>query len=472
MSRSGTVLVAVIIITAMTAMLAAGLMFRMLAEVKASAAGERSVQAYAAVMSGIQRAITVLKQPGISVDIWYDNPELFQNQFVCDDGANCWYFTIYAPSATDQNQARYGLIDEASKISINIAGEQTLLALPGMTRELVDCLLDYRDPDSDTRDAGAEQDYYDQLHWPYLIKNAPLSTLEELLMVKGFNASVIFGEDANLNGILDANEDDGEDSFPPDNGDGQLDMGLRRVAVTISTEPDVDNEGNPRVNINGDLKALDDLALPEETIEFIRLYRGEGNSFKHPSELLDMRYRLKKPAPSGRSRRRGRAGRGSSPVAGEWVESGVGAEQLAAVLDKLTAKSSGVRTATLSGLVNVNTAGADVLAALDGIDEDLARDIVDARVGLDGQTKATTAWLYTQGLVDADTFKAIAPELTARSFQFRIQCVGFGVPCGQYRIVEVVVDIASSPPRVTYQRDITRLAMPFALDTDQLQRGR
>jgi len=466
MSRPGTILVAVIVIAAMTAMLAAGLMFRMLAEVKASGAGQRSVQAYAAVMSGIQKAFTALKQPDLSVDIWYDNPELFRNQFVCDDGANCWYFTIYAPSATDQSQARYGLIDEAGKISINIADEQTLLSLPGMSHELVDCLLDYRDPDSDARTEGAEQNYYDQLRWPYLIKNAPLSTLEELLMVKGFNASVIFGEDANLNGILDANEDDGEASFPPDNGDGQLDMGLRRVAVTVATEPDVDNEGNPRANINGDLNALGDLSLPEETIEFIRLYRDEGNSFKHPCELLEMRYRLKKqPASSVRS------GRGNSLGAGEWVESGVGAEQLAAVLDKLTAKSSGARTATLSGLVNVNTAVAEVLAALDGIDEDLARDIVDVRVGLDSRSKATTAWLYTQGLVNADTFKAIAPRLTARSFQFRIQCIGFGVPCGQYRIVEFVVDITTNPPRVTYQRDITRLAMPFALDSDQLQRG-
>ena len=144
---------------------------------------------------------------------------------------------------------------------------------------------------------------------------------------------------------------------------------------------------------------------------------------------------------------------------------------MAAVLDKLTAKSSGARTATLSGLVNVNTAVAEVLAALDGIDEDLARDIVDVRVGLDSRSKATTAWLYTQGLVNADTFKAIAPRLTARSFQFRIQCIGFGVPCGQYRIVEFVVDITTNPPRVTYQRDITRLAMPFAMDSDQLQRG-
>jgi hypothetical protein len=49
--------------------------------------------------------------------------------------------------------------------------------------------------------------------------------------------------------------------------------------------------------------------------------------------------------------------------------------------------------------------------------------------------------------------------------------VGFGVPCGQYRVLEAVVDLARRTPRLAYVRDVTRLGLPFALDPEQLERS-
>ena len=475
--RRGTVLVAVLVVTALAAMVAASLMYRLHAEVIASSAGNKGEQAYAAALSGMERAMAVARTSASDRELWYDNPNLFKNQLVCDDGANRWYFTIYAPAAstavgtgaarnesdirspqrTGPRSDRYGLTDEASKINANVADRETLLALPNMTEELVDCLIDYRDSDSEPQPNGAEQDYYSQLKVPYAIKNGPLSTIEELLLVKGFNASIIYGEDANLNGRLDPNEDDGDESFPPDNADGQIDTGLRGVATTTSCESDVDGEGKPRVNINGEPKDLDDAGLPAATAEFIKLYRLEGNLFKHPSELLEMRYKLKQDQ--------------SGHKAGEWLESGVGAGELPTVLDRLTTRGQDRRT-PLAGLVNVNTAGVAVLSALPGIDAELAQRIVEARAGLDTQACSTIAWLYANGLMDADTFKAIAPRLTARSFQFHLQCIGFGLPCGRYRVIEAVIDLADQSPRISYLRDVTRLGPPFPLNVEQQESRR
>ena len=456
----GTVLVAVMVITTMAAMAAATLMFRIRAEVTASAAGANGEQAFAAAMSGIQQTLDLLGRPADQTGGWYDNPDRLRNQLVWDDGINRWYFTIYAHNPEDREQFRYGVTDEAGKININIADADMLLGLPNMTEELVDCLMDFRDIDETPRTNGAEQDYYDQLPFPYRIKNAPFATLEEVLLVKGFNGTVVFGEDANLNGLLDANEDDGEDTFPPDDADGELNRGLRAAATTISYDPDLRGDGQSRLNINGglrDLGRLGRIGLSRQTVEFIQVYRAEGNLFKHPSELLGMKYKVKGAASRYRSLRHIRAG--------STISSGVGRDNLAVVMDGLTTKPSG--RMPLVGMISVNAAPVHVLAALPGLDEEVGERIVDARSGLDEQMLSTVAWLYIEDIVDAETFKAVAPRLTARGYQFRIQCVGFGVPCGRFRVVEVVVDIAGSTPRITYLRDITRLGLPAAIDAEE-----
>jgi DNA uptake protein ComE-like DNA-binding protein len=380
---------------------------------------------------------------------------------VADDGANRWYFTIYGDPADPQlGIPRYGLTDEAGKININVAPPETLRNLPNMTSELVDCLMDYRDSDSDTRPEGAEQDYYDHLDSPYVIRNGPLGTLEELLMVKGFNARIIYGEDANVNGLLDPNEDDGDDSFPPDARDGHLDRGLRGAATVLTSEPNRNTAGKARININADTPPSRIPGLSDQTLRFILLYRSEGNTFKHPSELLEMKYKLKqdhKEIPGAK--------------AGLEIDSAVKGEQLAAVLDELTTQAVD-KAKPVVGLVNVNTAPADVLAVLPGMDPNLAQQIVDARRDLDTETKASLAWLYTQNLLDAAAFKLVAPYLTTRSFQYSLRCVGFGVPCGRYRVLEAVVDMGGGSPRVIYLRDMSRLGMPFALNVETMDRGR
>ena len=467
--RRGAVLVAVLIAVTLSVMVAVSLMFRMDAEVAASAAGGGYEQAHAAAMSGIHKATAVLSESLIDMDAWYDDEEAFRNQFVADDGASRWYFTIYAHDPDEPEELRYGLTDEAGKLNINGATEEMLLALPGMTRELAHCLMDFRDRNDEPMEQGAEQEYYAGLAHPYRIKNTLFATVEELLLVKGFDASIVYGEDANLNGLLDGNEDDGDEQFPPDDGDGQLNRGLKGMAAAFTYEPNVDNAGEARININGDLKNLDEAGLSAQTEDFIRLCRGDGIMFSHASKLLNMRYRLRKDASSDVARTASWAGDSSSATAykaGTWLESGVDAGNLDTVLDRLTTRPSGPRQFQV-GLLNVNTAPAEVLAALPDIDTGLASRIVDSRRDLDSQTKATIAWLYAEGVVDEPTFKDIAQRLTARSYQFRIQCIGFGWPSGQFRILEAVVNFGMGRPRITYLRDITRLGLPAAIDIEK-----
>jgi DNA uptake protein ComE-like DNA-binding protein len=391
------------------------------------------------------------------MSVWYDNPQFLQNQIVCSDSrGDTWYFSIYAPNPDDPCSVRSGLIDEAGKININIATSDVLAKLPNLTPELVDSLMVYRGGDPAKYPDGANQDYYNNLPVPYAMKKGPLATLEELLMVKGFTGSIVYGEDYNLNGLLDKNEDDGDASFPPDNQDGVLDTGLMGLATVVSYEQNVDANGKARTNINGaaaDLASLGGAGLDPKTVQFIQAYRGEGNVFKHPSQLLGMTYETKTlKDKDGNSLK---------------LTSGVDANNLAKVLDKLTTVAGGAK-APLPGLVNVNTAPTAVLSILPGIDENLAEQIVTARGAVEGDQKSSIAWLISQNVVDAAKFKEIAPVLTARTFQFRVRCMAFAVPSGRFCVLEAVVDAAAGAPHVVYLRDLTHLGMPMPIDPNQL----
>jgi len=474
-SRQGSVLVAVMIITVLTAMVAASLLFRMQAESTAAGGTGQREQARAAAISGLQKALMILKESPHNIIMWYDNEDMFRNQYVCESGGEQWYFTVFAANEFEDEEVRYGLTDLGGRVNLNFADEATLTRLPGMTRQLAHTLIDYRDPDSEAMDEGLEdQQVADGSGRTYVVKNGPLATLEELFLVKGFDATIVYGEDANFNGMLDPNEDDESEHFPPDNSDGVLNKGLRGCAVTVSLGQDKNKDGKTRYNLNTDSRAAAKAGLASGTQEFVKLYRAEGNTFKHASQLLKMRYRLKNTVYEEGSSR-GRRGRGGSSrrvkyAAGSEIESGVDGDELPKVMDKLTVARGGV----LTGAVNVNTAPLEALIAV-GFEADVARAIIEDRHDLTGDVvdeermdaRQTTAWLYVEGLVDDEVFKAVAPKLCARGYQYHVQCVGFGWPSGQYCVIEAVVDVGSGKePSVKYVRDITRLGLPFAVDLE------
>ncbi len=460
----GTVIVMVLVIVAMLSLAAVGQMLIVQSETGAAEASRDGHQARATAMSGLYRAMALLEAYPNNYQARTDSPEIFKEQLVTGDTETGWHFTVFTGDTSDKSGAsvRYGVEDEAGKININTASPETLSALPGMTDELVDCLIDYRDRDKETRQSGAEQDYYDALPTPYRIANGPLRTLEELLLVKGFTGPVVFGEDANLNGLLEPNEDDADETFPPDDGDGQLNRGLRPFATVISYEPNIDNEGAERININREkpdslVEKLKEAGFGENIVNFLKAARNANVKFTDPSQLLGMKLEVED---NGDSRPR----RGRRRPAGKktTIKSGVDADNLPLVMDKLTIGGRGRKGENLLfGRVNINSAPKEVLSALPGLDEDIAQQIVDTRAGLDEQTRSTTAWIYTQNIVSDKVFKKVSSLLTARSYQFRVRSFGYSLSCGRFCTLEAIIDSALGTPRIVYLRDLTHLGVPM-----------
>ncbi len=95
------------------------------------------------------------------------------------------------------------IASEAGKINVNALTDasavllRNLLVNAGVREEeadtIVDSVLDWKDADDLHRLHGAESDYYAALPQPYKARNADFETLEEMLLVRGMTAEILFG---------------------------------------------------------------------------------------------------------------------------------------------------------------------------------------------------------------------------------------------------------------------------------------
>jgi len=219
----------------------------------------------------------------------FDNPA-FQSVAVNEGGSargqgrfSLVSLDLTQATSTGSAPLRFGVTDEGGKLNINAlfaldtSGKvlhDALMKLPNMTDEIAWSIVDWIDPDEEPNPGGAESIYYTGRTPPYQCKNAKLDSIEELLLVKGVTPSLLFGNDRNRNGKLDPGEDDGT-GFNP---------GWAAYLTVYSRERNVDNDGNPRININGnDLTTLQTQltnAVGPDLATFILGYRlfGSGSN--------------------------------------------------------------------------------------------------------------------------------------------------------------------------------------------------
>ena len=92
------------------------------------------------------------------------------------------------------------ITDLERKFNINTAPEpilqQALMLMgvdAGQMTPIVNCILDWIDPDDSPRMQGAESDYYQSLQPPYLAKNGPIDDMSELLLIKNITPELYWG---------------------------------------------------------------------------------------------------------------------------------------------------------------------------------------------------------------------------------------------------------------------------------------
>ena len=217
-------------------------------------AGHQADQAIEGAARYVQSLLTNPTTPGLFPDrLTYEREDVPVGE------AEFWF--LGRPADTSSvNTREFALVDEAGKLNLNSpietpaeqrAFQTALESLPGMTAELAAAIIDWRDADDDITDGGAESETYQRLRPAYACKNKDFESIEELALVSGATREILYGEDANLNGVLDPNEDDGDKNLPADNSDGKLDPGILEYVTVFSRESNKQSDGTTaRINIS------------------------------------------------------------------------------------------------------------------------------------------------------------------------------------------------------------------------------
>ena len=301
-NHSGSALILVLVVIVMLTLGAYTFSELMITEFQATDTYARQVQSRLWAESGVDYVTLLLTPDGGGFDSYlFDDPAIFHVPMQNGGG-----FSVVAPyeetttTSLDPNSqptslgVRYGLTDECAKLNVNVlanynplddVGRNMLLELPNMTEEIADAILDWIDADDEVREYGAEEESYSVV-FP---RNGPIDSLEELMFVLGVDPILMYGEDANRNGILDPNENDGDLSQPFDNADGILDLGWSSYLTTYSVEANYrhayDRFSEERIYLNEPLLTdLYDLLIEEydeDIAQFVTAYRLNG-----PNEVL------------------------------------------------------------------------------------------------------------------------------------------------------------------------------------------
>ena len=396
-----------------------------------------SQQAIAGAACYISNILASVAEPGVM-----PAPDEYRCDAAPVGDATFWLIgrqTNEVPTA-DITRPAFGLVDEASKLNLNASWvtADVLEQLPGMTPEFAAAIVDWRDSDSDVSLNGAEDPSYQQLNPPYECKNGPFETVDELRLVYGADMNYLYGEDANLNGILDPNENDGELSPPYDNRDGRLDAGLLDYVTVYSHEPGT----GTNVNDSEQLQALLETVLGSQRANEILVQAGiavsGGGGGGQPGGGG---------APGG-----GGGGGATVPTYTNLVQfyyaSGMSIDEFGQVANMLTTSTNGTQ-----GLVNINTASEAVLACIPGISNYVTSVVAYRQSNPNNLT--SVAWLGE--VLDQEDAEIAGNYITTRSFQFTADIVAVGHHDRGYQRVKCVFDTSDGVPKVVFRQDLTQL---------------
>jgi type II secretory pathway component PulK len=370
--------------------------------------------------------------------------------------------------------------DEHAKLNINNIDRATLLELDSMTMDVADAIVDWRDTDDTAGMMGAEYEFYVNRDLGYEPRNAPFRSIAELELVAGAFPKYVRGEDQNLNGRLDPNENDGGASEPPDDADGFLDAGWSGALTARSSGSLIGATGTARLNLRE--------ATPEEmqerfgvtaeqaaalagfakgqsaklemllTQDLATLSAGGGNTRGGQAGGMpggraagrgnDNQNQNQGQTASGRQSGRSSSGAPSGQAGNSRIQS-LDQQQLRRIFQEGTLETG---AQPILGKVNLNTAPPAVLRAL------LPDDPISADAILSLRNASSSGLLAISDLLGSSritpqSLAAIAPYADTQSYVFTVTSRGRSATTGLEVEITAVIDRSTLPARILEYRE-------------------
>ena len=345
-------------------------------------------------------------------------------------------FWLLRPNLEDDDTYYYGIRDEAANVNLNTADYETLMNLPNMTSELAASIIDWRDSDSELTDGGAESEYYLLLEEPYYCKDSALESVEEVLLIKGASLEILFGEDTNRNGILDPNENDGDESEPDDNRNGRLDRGFYDYVTVYSVEPNKNSEGEQRLDITSSEGKRELRSLLQRIITDTdrQLYLSQMLNLSSFTSILDL-----------------------------YVKLELSEDEFRLIENEISASSE----ETIIGLININTAPKEVIKCIPGI-EDADAEILIKKRQSDGVDTDSIAWVY-EALPDKAS--SIGEYITINSYQYSADIISVSGDGRSFCRYRMVADTMEDTFDVIYWKALKQLGWPLYTEIIKILRS-
>jgi DNA uptake protein ComE-like DNA-binding protein len=391
------------------------------------------VRAQWAARAGVEAAIAELQRNTLSPDTGSATTITTDLEAVATGDLDGASFTS-SYYATPQDAP--GAADAHAKININLMDAESLLLLPNMTEDIADAILDWIDADDDPLQLGAESASYALLASPYAPRNGPMRSIQELELVIGVRPDLVRGEDWNLNGRLDPNENDGDASWPPDNADNVLDAGWSQylTAGTVDGPSLVDSYG-----LSGE-KRLDLTTAGEQDIQqrlsvdldqaraILAAAASPGVTFADfiSTDISDL-------ATS--------AGQTINPAPADLTDA-----QLAALLEETVIPVAAAADLP-PGKLNLNTAPAAVLEYLPGLDP-AAADVLNFERQGKPQGFATILDLLEVPAFTRARLAELYPQIQVRSSVYRLTVTGRDTGTGLEVEMVAELDRSTIPVRI------------------------
>ena len=474
--NDGMALVFVLWIVVLLSAVAFEMTFKGHLRAQITAATGDTTKAFFLARAGVEKSLADLASMDSTLEAQFEmreDGEFLYRNIELGEGS----YTLYAGEDED-GTLMYGLIDESSKLNINKVDATILGKLPGIDGEVAAAIAAFKEDN-------------------------PFHDIEDLLLIEGLNRVTLYGEDQNGNGILDPNEDDGDQSWPRDNSDGKLERGLAEYLTTWSVSREVTAAGEDRVDISSASaeyisNTIDDISLQQaqsivahrgnsEFSSVLDLYdvelveqiqqstEGPGGS-QSQNQLLrgEIGIRVEgapvelrpgnepsrdesdeqRPAPgdSAENRNNGQnpedQNAGAQPTTRGTGRKAFEDDAILRIADLVTIQSEAVT----QGLVNINTASADVIACLPGMDESIALAIVTERQGRDGGFTTVMDLLSVNG-ISKDILKSLYNHVAVRSDVFKVRSFGVLRSGSTHVSVSAIIDRSGYTARILYWQE-------------------
>ena len=532
--RKGLFIVLVLVVIVIATLSVYAFTDLMIAYDDASYLSNDIVQARVAGESGAELVRLMLAQPPnsrLEVGGVFNNPQAFRGIPVAQsaDGIGVCNFAVMAPNLGDNGSfggIRYGLQNESALMNINalpvleenysgiaaaasllggdIADEevtdetvpesiaiQMLLSLPGMTLEIANAIMDFLDEDDEIREpGGAETLEYELLPSPIKIKNGPLLSVEELLLVQGVTPTLLFGADSNRNGFLDADEQQRFNVTVDTPGA----LGWAAYLTVHGAEANKTRDGELRVNVN-----LDDLETLYEQLLILDndLYASYIVAFRmsgQPSASVA--------AAAGGNTQQNQNNVTSGGVwgpgllesfsvdlsaggnvqlnqildlVGSTVTLGEGANArvfespfpddplamtiyMPILMDNLSTQDID----TLPGRINLMECPAELLYGMGILEDEQIEEMLTARQSAgDNENFLFETWPLTEGYISIDQMRQLMPLVTSGGDVFRAQIIGYHEKSGASHRSEYIIDATTVNPKIISWRDLSHLGRGF-----------